>query len=116
MAKTYSSVIWHTKYKTHRVKSSILDSTHRIDLYLKLSCCKNHQSFGLWFDLNSTKCNNINNIDILIDVTSGLGLKSILSYLITNKINIPLISGTTGDLPYNVETGIMLTVKWFNNI
>ena len=22
----------------------------------------------------------------------------------------------TGDLPYNVETGIMLTVKWFNNI
>jgi nucleoside-diphosphate-sugar epimerase len=32
------------------------------------------------------------------------------------KVNNQELHEITGDLPYNVETGIMLTVKWFNNI
>jgi 4-hydroxy-tetrahydrodipicolinate reductase len=76
------------------------------------------------FNINQNKDQNINylgNIDIrkedfnksildtinlvIVDVTIDIACKNLLEYLISNKIYVPLIIGTTGNLPIDlIET------------
>lgn len=68
------------------------------------------------------KTDNLDNAHIIIDVTSPQGTKELLTYLIDNNKSIPLIIGTTGDLPvelinkYSLNTHVEVSSNFSNSV
>jgi 4-hydroxy-tetrahydrodipicolinate reductase len=64
----------------------------------------NNKTIGELFDhsINISNINKLKNQEVIVDVSSPLGTKTLLEKLIQNNIYLKLVIGTTGDLPIDL--------------
>ena len=84
------------KYVVH-----ILGCEGKMGSLIREECLENNMNvFAIdrTYNITTTSYNK----HIIVDVSSPAGTTSLLNYLIDNKLKIPLLIGTTGDLPYDL--------------
>lgn len=84
-----------------KIKISLLGANGRLGSLIRKEIF-NSSDYTLHNVIERNYSNNFfNNTKVIIDVSSPEGNTCLLDHLILNKLNIPLIIGTTGDLNFN---------------